>query len=145
MKPLIASNTVTDEIERANLFKMNGKWYLFTDSRGSKMTIDGIGSKDIYMLGYVSGSLTGPFKPLNKSGLVLHMDQDYNDITFTYSHFAVPQKKATKSSLQATSQTEGFRTSITPRLHQAFAEDQRIKTSVVKNSILEQGQLTVNK
>ncbi|MBS4161757.1 glycoside hydrolase family 68 protein, partial [Klebsiella pneumoniae] len=90
-KPLIASNTVTDEIERANLFKMNGKWYLFTDSRGSKMTIDGIGSKDIYMLGYVSDSLTGPFKPLNKSGLVLHMDQDYNDITFTYSHFAVPQ------------------------------------------------------
>ncbi|MDN8963508.1 glycoside hydrolase family 68 protein, partial [Staphylococcus aureus] len=24
MKPLIASNTVTDEIERANVFKMNG-------------------------------------------------------------------------------------------------------------------------
>ena len=36
MKPLITSNTVTDEIERANVFKMNGKWYLFTDSRGSK-------------------------------------------------------------------------------------------------------------
>ena len=68
MKPLIASNMVTDEIERANLFKMNGKWYLFTDSRGSKMTIDGIGAKDIYMLGYVSDSLTGRFKPLNKSG-----------------------------------------------------------------------------
>lgn len=58
MKPLITSNTVTDEIERANVFKMNGKWYLFTDSRGSKMTIDGINSNDIYMLGYVSNSLT---------------------------------------------------------------------------------------
>ncbi len=28
---------------------MNGKWYLFTDSRGSKMTIDGINSNDIYI------------------------------------------------------------------------------------------------
>ncbi|EDS05566.1 putative levansucrase [[Clostridium] scindens ATCC 35704] len=93
MKPLIASNTVTDEIERANVFKMNGKWYLFTDSRGSKMTIDGITSNDIYMLGYVSNSLTGPYKPLNKTGLVLKMDLDPNDVTFTYSHFAVPQAK----------------------------------------------------
>lgn len=85
MKPLIASNTVTDEIERANIFEMNNKWYLFTDSRGSKMTIDGIGANDVYMLGYVADSLTGPYKPLNKSGLVLHMDLDPSDVTWTYS------------------------------------------------------------
>lgn len=91
MKPLIASNTVTDEIERANVFKLNNKWYLFTDSRGSKMTIDGIGAEDIYMLGFVSDSLTGPYKPLNDTGLVLHLDLDPADVTFTYSHFAVPQ------------------------------------------------------
>ncbi|MDQ7861442.1 glycoside hydrolase family 68 protein [Peribacillus frigoritolerans] len=36
MKPLIVSNTVTDEIERPNIFKKDGKWYLFTSSRGSK-------------------------------------------------------------------------------------------------------------
>ncbi|MED1660191.1 glycoside hydrolase family 68 protein [Bacillus licheniformis] len=146
MKPLIASNTVTDEIERANLFKMNGKWYLFTDSRGSKMTIDGIGSKDIYMLGYVSGSLTGPFKPLNKSGLVLHMDQDYNDITFTYSHFAVPQKKGDEVVITSYITNRG----ISNEHHATFAPSFLLKikgskTSVVKNSILEQGQLTVNK
>lgn len=82
MKPLIASNTVTDEIERANVFEMNNKWYLFTDSRGSKMTIDGIGANDVYMLGYVADSLTGPYQPLNKSGLVLHMDLDPSDVTY---------------------------------------------------------------
>uniref|UniRef100_UPI0030C875E1 glycoside hydrolase family 68 protein n=1 Tax=Enterococcus faecium TaxID=1352 RepID=UPI0030C875E1 len=74
MKPLIASNTVTDEIERPNIFKKDGKWYLFTSSRGSKMTIDGIDNEDIYLLGYVSDSLTGPYKPLNKTGIVLHQD-----------------------------------------------------------------------
>lgn len=58
MKPLIAANTVTDEIERANIFKMNGKWYLFTSTRGSKIFVDGITNKDIYMLGYVADSLT---------------------------------------------------------------------------------------
>ena len=49
------------------------------------MTIDGINSNDIYMLGYVSNSLTGPYKPLNKTGLVLQMGLDPNDVTFTYS------------------------------------------------------------
>ncbi|WP_077736106.1 glycoside hydrolase family 68 protein [Bacillus sonorensis] len=145
MKPLIASNTVTDEIERANLFKMNGKWYLFTDSRGSKMTIDGIGEKDIYMLGYVSDSLTGPFKPLNKTGLVLHMDQDYNDITFTYSHFAVPQAEGNNVVITSYITNRG----ISTEHHSTFAPSFLLKikgskTSVVKNSILAQGQLTVN-
>ncbi len=128
MKPLIASNTVTDEIERANLFKMNGKWYLFTDSRGSKMTIDGIGAKDIYMLGYVSDSLTGPFKPLNKSGLVLHMDLDYNDITFTYSHFAVPQKKRRQSRHHELHHKQrNFKRASRHICTKLFAESQRIK------------------
>ncbi|GAY78847.1 levansucrase [Sporolactobacillus inulinus] len=57
------------------------------------MTIDGIGDKDIYMLGYVSNSLTGTYRPMNGSGLVLHMDLDTDDITWNYSHFAVPQKR----------------------------------------------------
>ncbi len=93
MDPLIASNLVTDEIERANVFKMNGLWYLFTSTRGSKVTVDAIGSDDIYMLGYVSTSLTGPYKPLNGTGLVLHQNLDRDDITWTYAHFAIPQGK----------------------------------------------------
>ncbi|RYL97865.1 glycoside hydrolase family 68 protein [Sporolactobacillus sp. THM7-7] len=145
MKPLITSNTITDEIERANVFKMAGKWYLFTDSRGSKMTIDGIGDKDIYMLGFVSDSLTGPYKPLNGSGLVLNMNLDPNDITFTYSHFAVPQKKGNNVVITSYMTNRGF---FSDR-HSTFAPSFLLnikgsKTSVVPNRILEQGQLTVN-
>ncbi|WP_342048190.1 glycoside hydrolase family 68 protein [Bacillus sp. OTU530] len=145
MDPLIASNTVTDEIERANIFKMNNKWYLFTDSRGSKMTIDGIGWNDVYMLGYVSDSLTGPYKPLNGSGLVLRMGLDPNDLTWTYSHFAIPQTEGNNVVITSYMTNRGFYTDH----HSTFAPSfllniQGSKTSVVPNSILEQGQLTVD-
>ncbi|MGG1246513.1 levansucrase [Bacillus spizizenii] len=146
MKPLIASNTVTDEIERPNVFKMNGKWYLFTDSRGSKMTIDGITSNDIYMLGYVSDSLTGPYKPLNKTGLVLKMDLDPNDVTFTYSHFAVPQAEGNNVVITSYMTNRGFYADKQSTFAPSFLLNIKgKKTSVVKDSILEQGQLTVNK
>ncbi|MCQ2011342.1 glycoside hydrolase family 68 protein [Sporolactobacillus sp. STSJ-5] len=146
LKPLIASNTVTDEIERANVFKMNGKWYLFTDSRGAKMTINGIADKDIYMLGFVSNSLTGPYKPLNKSGLVLHTDLDPQDLTFTYSHFAVPQNKGNKVVITSYMTNRGFFTDHQSTFAPSFLLSiDGSNTSVVKNSILEQGQLTIGK
>ncbi|MCO7127062.1 glycoside hydrolase family 68 protein [Sporolactobacillus shoreicorticis] len=145
MKPLIASNTVTDEIERANVFKMNGKWYLFTDSRGAKMTIDGIGDKDVYMLGYVSNSLTGMYHPLNGSGLVLQMGLDTDDITWTYSHFAVPQKRGNKVVITSYMTNRG----TFDDQHSTFAPSFLVKlqgsrSSVVPDSILDQGQLTVD-
>lgn len=146
LPPLITSNTVTDEIERANVFKMNGRWYLFTDSRGSKMTIDGIAAKDIYMLGYSSNSLTGSYKPLNNgSGLVLHMDKDYYDPTFTYSHFAVPQAQG--NNVVITSYITNR--SISTEHHSSFAPSFLLNifgnnTKVVPGSILAQGQLTVD-
>jgi levansucrase len=147
MKPLIASNTVTDEIERANVFKIKGKWYLFTDSRGRKMTIDGIGDNDIYMLGYVSDSLTGPYKPLNDSGLVLHTNIATNDITFTYSHFAVMQSQDSDnvvitSYMTNRSSFEDHQSTFAPSF---LVNINGSKTSVVPNSTLEQGQLTVDK
>jgi len=146
MKPLIVSNTVTDEIERANVFKMNDKWYLFTDSRGSKATIDGIDSKDVYMLGYVSDSLTGSYKPLNNSGLVLRMCLDPADLTFTYSHFAVPQADGNNVIITSYMTNRGIYTDH----HATFAPSfllniKGTKTSVVPNSTLEQGQLTIDK
>lgn len=145
MKPLITANTVTDEIERANIFKKNGKWYLFTDSRGSKMTIDGIGDKDIYMLGFVANSITGPYKPLNRSGLVLHLDLDPNALTFTYSHFAVPQPKGNDVVITSYMTNRGFfsdhQSTFAPSFLLKITGD---KTSVVPNSTLDQGQLTIS-
>ena len=145
MKPLIASNTITDEIERANIFKMNGKWYLFTDTRGAKMVVDGIDKEDIYMLGYVSDSLTGPYKPLNGTGLVLHHDLNPKDITWTYAHFAIPQVQGNNVVITSYMTNRG----MFKDQHSTFAPSFLVnikgsKTSVVQNSILEQGQLTVD-
>ncbi|GAA3314345.1 hypothetical protein GCM10020331_006680 [Ectobacillus funiculus] len=72
------------------------------------MTIDGIDKEDIYMLGYVSDSLTGPYKPLNGSGLVLHLDLDPSDVTFTYSHFAVPQPEGNNVVITSYMTNRGF-------------------------------------
>lgn len=146
LPPLIAANTITPEIERANVFEMNGKWYLFTDTRGSRMTINGIGSKDIYMLGYWSNSLTGPYKPLNKSGLVLHQSLDPSDITWTYSYYAVPQPHSNSAVITSYMTNRG----LYPDHHTTFAPSFLLKihgpkTSVAPNSILEQGQLTTNR
>ncbi|AJA46778.1 levansucrase [Clostridium pasteurianum DSM 525 = ATCC 6013] len=145
MQPLITSNTVTDEIERANIFKLKDKWYLFTDSRGSKMTIDGISDKDIYMLGYVSDSITGPYKPLNGNGLVLYMNLDPYDITFTYSHFAIPQADSNNVIITSYMTNRSFFNDH----HSTFAPSflvniQGSKTSVVKNSTIEQGQVRID-
>lgn len=145
MKPLIASNTVTDEIERANVFELNGKWYLFTSSRGSKMFIDGIDKEDIYMLGYVADSLAGPYKPLNGTGLVLHQDLDPYDITWNYAHFATPQVEGNNVVVTSYMTNRSYFSDH----HSTFAPSfllniEGSKTSVVKDSILEQGQLTIN-
>lgn len=145
MKPLIASNTVTDEIERANLFELNGKWYMFTSSRGAKMYIDGIDKEDIYMFGYVSDSLTGPYKPLNDTGLVLHQDLNPYDITWTYAHFAIPQVEGNNVIITSYMTNRGY----FEKQHSTFAPSFLLnikgsKTSVVKDSILEQGQVTID-
>ncbi|WP_141430791.1 glycoside hydrolase family 68 protein [Bacillus sp. 03113] len=144
MKPLIASNLVTDEIERANIFEKDGKWYLFTDTRGSKMFVDGIDKEDIYMLGYVADSITGPYKPLNGTGLVLHQDLNPYDITWTYAHFAIPQVKGDNVVITSYMTNRGYFADHKATFAPSFLVNIKgSKTSVVKDSILEQGQLTV--
>ncbi|OAB44661.1 glycoside hydrolase family 68 protein [Paenibacillus antarcticus] len=145
LKPLLASNTVTDEIERANVFKLNGKWYLFTSSRGSKMYVDGIDDEDIYMLGYVSNSLNGPYKPLNDTGLVLHQDLDPNDITWNYAHFAIPQVKGDNVVITSYMTNRGYFGEHNSTFAPSFLLNIKgSKTSVMKDSILEQGQVTIS-
>jgi levansucrase len=145
MKPLLVSNTITDEIERANIFEKNGKYYLFTSTRGSKMTIDGIDDEDIYMLGYVSNSLTGQYKPLNKTGIVLHQDLDPKDITWSYAHYAIPQKEGDNVVITSYMTNRGYigdhNTTFAPSFLLNIKGE---KTSVVEDSILEQGQITNN-
>ncbi|SFM13915.1 levansucrase [Gracilibacillus orientalis] len=145
MDPLLVSNTVTDEIERPNIFKKDGKWYLFTSARGSKMTIDGIDDEDIYMLGYVSNSLTGEFKPMNKTGIVLHHDLDPYDITWNYAHYVIPQETTDEAVVTSYMTNRGYfedhKSTFAPSFKLSLNNK---KSSVVKDSILEQGQITLH-
>ncbi|WP_445490881.1 glycoside hydrolase family 68 protein [Niallia sp. 03133] len=144
LNPLITSNTVTDEIERANVFKLDGKWYLFTSSRGNKMAVDGITGEDIYMLGYVSDSLTGGYKPLNDTGLVLYMNLPKSDVTFTYAHYAIPQKQGNDVVVTSYMTNRGEhltrRTTFAPSF---LINIQGSTTKVNHDKILEQGQITL--
>ena len=95
--PLVTSHMVTDEVERPSVVKMGGKYYLFTASRINKST-DAEGTvaareavgDDVVMLGFVSDSLRGEYRPLNGSGVVLTASVPADWRTSTYSYYAVP-------------------------------------------------------
>lgn len=148
MNPLITSNLVSDEIERPNVFKFHGKWYLFTATRGNHFTVDGIDASKTYMLGYVADKLTGPYKPLNGSGLVLSSDESYKSRTFTYSYFNILPSDLSSNNVVVTSYMTTRALSATE--HTTFAPSFLLtidgeKTQVRSQDILEQGQLTTDK
>ena len=73
------------------------------------------------------------------------MGLDPTDLTFTYSHFAVPQADGNNVVITSYMTNRGFYTDH----HATFAPSfllniEGTKTSVVPNSILDQGQLTIN-
>ena len=95
--PLISSPMVSDEIERPNVVKLGNKYYLFAATRlnrGSNddawMNANYTVGDNVAMVGYVADSLTGPYKPLNDSGVVLTASVPANWRTATYSYYAVP-------------------------------------------------------
>lgn len=95
--PLISSPMVSDELERPNVVKLGDKYYLFTTTRlthASNHNIlhaanNAVGD-NVLMLGYVSDSLIGGYKPLNGSGVVLTATVPADWRTATYSYYAVP-------------------------------------------------------
>ncbi|WP_190323858.1 glycoside hydrolase family 68 protein [Leuconostoc carnosum] len=95
-KPLITAVGVTDEIERPNIVSMNGKYYLFTDSRFNRSAADkspvSYAPDGAMMLGFVSDSIFGNYKPLNGNGLVLVTNNSFRSRTNTYSWYTVPVK-----------------------------------------------------
>ena len=95
--PLISVPMVSDEIERPNVVKLGNKYYLFAATRlnrGSNddawMNANYTVGDNVAMVGYVADSLTGPYKPLNDSGVVLTASVPANWRTATYSYYAVP-------------------------------------------------------
>ncbi|UQS87127.1 glycoside hydrolase family 68 protein [Nicoliella spurrieriana] len=147
MKPLVTFNGVDDETERPNIFKKNGKWYLFTDTRGTHMLKSTISRKGIFMLGFSANKLTGPYKPLNgKSGVVLSSTElNPNNRRFTYSYFVINNPNS--NNLVVTSYMTKAGDAKLRGGHSTFAPSFLLningnRTSVVANSILPQGALT---
>ena len=95
--PLVSALMASDEVERPDVVKLGNKYYLFSAtriSRGSDSELTEKANKNVgdnvAMIGYVSDSLTGTYKPLNESGVVLTASVPANWRTATYSYYAVP-------------------------------------------------------
>ena len=69
LPPLVTAVGVNDQTERPHFVYQDGKYYLFTISHAYTYAAGLQGPDGVY--GFVSESLTGPYRPLNGSGLVL--------------------------------------------------------------------------
>ena len=104
LQPWLATNLVTDEIERINLLPINGYFYLFVVAHGNKCTLlsknEDLTNRD-YMLGFRARHLFGALEPLNASGVILQQKsygnsyegQDDNQ-QYVYSWLMVPTEQA---------------------------------------------------
>jgi levansucrase len=70
LPPIIDADGVANELERPHMFVIGGLYYLFWSSQRSVFSPDGpVGPTGLY--GMVGPSVTGPFEPLNGTGLVM--------------------------------------------------------------------------
>ena len=95
-KPLVKTVLSGDEIERPDLIKLNGKYYLFVDARVNHSSDTDLAVKtniavgdNVTMLGFVSDKVNGDYVPLNGDGLVLGASVPSTWRTATYSYYAV--------------------------------------------------------
>jgi len=67
--PLLVSEGVNHEIERPHIVVHQGRYYLFFCT--SSQAFDPAGTAPTGLYGFVAPTLTGPYEPLNGSGLVI--------------------------------------------------------------------------
>lgn len=86
LPPLVTAVGVNDQTERPHFVFQDGKYYLFTISHKYTYADNLTGPDGVY--GFVSDHLTGPYTPMNSSGLVLGnpSSQPFQ----TYSHYVMP-------------------------------------------------------
>lgn len=81
LPPLLSSNLVTDEIERVNIMKVKNDYYLFCIGRVSKMAMSCEAlERSSFMLGFRSHTLSGPYTPLNRHGVVIRQQSFSSDM-----------------------------------------------------------------
>ena len=69
LPPIVTATGVNFELERPHAILHNGKYYLFWCTQRHTFTPPNAGPTGLY--GMVAESLRGPYRPLNRSGLVL--------------------------------------------------------------------------
>ncbi|MBO3749984.1 glycoside hydrolase family 68 protein [Streptosporangiaceae bacterium NEAU-GS5] len=80
--PLVVADGVNHEIERPHIVVHNGSYYLFfTTQRQSFHPPD---SAPTGLYGFAAAGLTGPYEPLNGSGLVIRNPQDEPDLAYAW-------------------------------------------------------------
>lgn len=86
LPPLVTAVGVNDQTERPHFVFQDGKYYLFTISHKFTYAEGLTGPDGVY--GFLSDRLTGPYSPMNGSGLVLGNppSQPFQ----TYSHCVMP-------------------------------------------------------
>ncbi|MBT2217524.1 glycoside hydrolase family 68 protein [Virgibacillus dakarensis] len=100
LPPVLTTNLITDEIERINVIVHEDHYYLFVDTHGNKMTVNGndLINRD-FMIGFRSDSLFGKYEPLNETGIVItqkspgeiYVGQEENE-QYVYSWLVLPAK-----------------------------------------------------
>jgi levansucrase len=70
LPPIVSADCLANELERPHMIVRDGHYYLFWSTQNSVFAPDGVkGPTGLY--GMVGPSITGPFEPLNGSGLVI--------------------------------------------------------------------------
>ncbi|MGQ2225959.1 glycoside hydrolase family 68 protein [Fructobacillus fructosus] len=141
--PLVTFNGVADEVERANLFEYNDRWYLFGTTHSSHLANDNIvyrGQSGVaeYLIGFVSDNgILGDYKPLNGSGLVLV--DDIGGANYRYSFLVIPNSDKNSNQFVVTSFVGGrsFAASF-------ILEINGDTTRLINNQVLNQGALNPN-
>ncbi|MFC4760721.1 glycoside hydrolase family 68 protein [Fructobacillus durionis] len=143
MQPMVTGNATNDELERINLFKHDGRWYVFTSTWGFHMATDDEKiSKNSYLLGFSSkDGINGTYKPLNGNGLVIAgQGEGVNPSSFTYSYLVLPNGNKKNNQFVVTSFEHN--STFAPSYLLKINGD---KTTMINNKVLGQGMLMDNK
>lgn len=140
MKPVLTANATHDVIERPTVFKYKGKWYLFTCLTAPILATDKPNQyrNQSYMLGYVSDTFDGKYKPLNGNGMVLSSSEKIGSPNYTYSFLALKPKND-KGNIVVTSFTDNK--TFAPSYIMKINGD---KTKIINDKLLGQGALVDN-
>jgi levansucrase len=82
LPPLLVANGINHELERPHVVVHESRYYLFLVSQ--RHTFHPPGSAPTALYGFVASSLTGPYEPLNGSGLVLRNPSDQPDQAYAW-------------------------------------------------------------